>query len=145
LLLKENDLWEIVDKVVPSPTDLQQLAAHEKKEIRAMRVILDVVKDHLIPHLFEKKTTKEMFDALVSLYQSENINRKMVLRNKLRSTQMSRSDSVTSYLMKITQICDQLWGEDGRCRIGKYNTEWILKALGSFCQGYRCTGEPSHF
>jgi hypothetical protein len=31
LLLKENDLWEIVDKVVPSPTDPQQLAAHEKK------------------------------------------------------------------------------------------------------------------
>jgi len=22
-LLKENDIWEIVDKVVPSPTDLQ--------------------------------------------------------------------------------------------------------------------------
>jgi hypothetical protein len=73
-----------------------------------MRVILDAVKDHLIPHLSEKKTAKEMFDALVSLYQSENINRKMVLRNKLRSTQMSRSDSVTSYLMKITQIRDQL-------------------------------------
>jgi hypothetical protein len=69
---------------------------------------LDAVKDHLIPHLSEKKTTKEMFDTLVSLYQSENINMKMVLRNKLRSTQMSRSDSVTSYLMKITQIRDQL-------------------------------------
>jgi hypothetical protein len=28
-------------------------------------VILDAIKDHLIPHVFEKKTTKEMFDASV--------------------------------------------------------------------------------
>jgi hypothetical protein len=32
----------------------------------------------------------------------------MILRNKLRSIEMTRSDSVTSYLMKVMQICDQL-------------------------------------
>jgi hypothetical protein len=53
-------------------------------------------------------TTKEMFDALVSLYQSQNINRKMILWNKLRSIGMTRLDTITSYLMKITQIRDQL-------------------------------------
>jgi hypothetical protein len=103
LLLEENDLWDIVKDVVPSPTDLQQLAAHKKREVKAKRMILDAIKDHLIPHISEKKTMKEMFDALVSLYQSENINRKMILWNKLRSIEMTRSDSVTSYLMKVTQ------------------------------------------
>jgi hypothetical protein len=103
LALKEYDLWELVDKVVTPPTDLAALEAHNKKEIKAERVLLDSVKDHLIPHLSKKKTTKEMFDALVSLFQSKNMNRKMVLRNKLRSMQMSRSDNVTSYLMRITQ------------------------------------------
>jgi hypothetical protein len=49
-----------------------------------------------------------MFNALVSLYQSENINMKMILWNKLRSMEMSRLDTVISYLMKITQIRDQL-------------------------------------
>jgi hypothetical protein len=43
-----------------------------------------------------------MLKALVDL------NRKMVLRNKLRSIQMSRSNNVTSYFMRITQTCDQL-------------------------------------
>jgi hypothetical protein len=84
------------------------LEAHEKKEIKVERVILDSVKDHLIPHLSEKKMTKEMFDALVGLFQSTNMNRKMVLRNKLRSVQMSRYDNVTSYFMRITQVHDQL-------------------------------------
>jgi hypothetical protein len=108
LALKEYDLWELVDKVVAPPTDLTTLEAHKKKEIKAERVLLDSVKDHLIPHLSEKKMTKEMFDALVGLFQSTNMNRKMVLRNKLRSVQMSRSDNVTNYFMRITQVCDQL-------------------------------------
>jgi hypothetical protein len=30
------------------------------------------------------------------------------LRNKLRSIEMTKSNTITSYLMKITQICDQL-------------------------------------
>jgi hypothetical protein len=44
------------------------LAAQKKKEVKAKRMIMDAIKDHLIPHISEKKTTKEMFDALVSLY-----------------------------------------------------------------------------
>jgi hypothetical protein len=32
----------------------------------------------------------------------------MILQNKLRSIEMTRSNTVTSYLMKITQIRDQL-------------------------------------
>jgi hypothetical protein len=43
------------------------LEAQKKKEIKAERVLLDSMKDHLIPHLMEKKMVKEMFDALVSL------------------------------------------------------------------------------
>jgi hypothetical protein len=71
-------------------------------------MIMDAIKDHLIPHISEKKTVKETFNALVSLYQSENINKKMILQNKLKSMEMSSSDTVSSYLMKITQIRDQL-------------------------------------
>jgi hypothetical protein len=63
---------------------------------------MDAIKDHLIPHISEKKTAKEMFDSPVGLYYSKNINRKMILRNKLRSIEMTKSNSITSYLMKAT-------------------------------------------
>jgi hypothetical protein len=82
LALKEYDLWELVEKEVVPPIDLTTLVAHEKKEIKDERVILDSVKEHLIIHLFEKNTDKEMFDALVGLFQSTNMNTK--IRNKLR-------------------------------------------------------------
>jgi hypothetical protein len=48
-----------------------------------------------------------MFDALVCLLYSTNMNRKMVLRKKLKSVQMSRSGNVTSYFMRITQVRDE--------------------------------------
>ena len=49
-----------------------------------------------------------MYDALVSLFQSDNMSREMILKTKLRECRMSSSSNVTSYLMRITQIHDQL-------------------------------------
>jgi len=54
-------------------------------------VILDVVKGHLILHVAEKTKAKDMFDALVGLFQSDNLNRKIVSKNKLRDYSMNRS------------------------------------------------------
>jgi 2-phosphoglycerate kinase len=84
------------------------LVAHNKREVKAKMMILDAIKDHLIPHISEKKTMKEMFNALVSLYKSESINKKMILQNILKSIVMNKSDLFTSYLMEIKQIHDQL-------------------------------------
>jgi hypothetical protein len=58
LALKEYDLWELVDKVVTPLTYLTALDAHNKKEIKEERVLLDSVKDHLIPHLNRRRWPK---------------------------------------------------------------------------------------
>jgi hypothetical protein len=109
LLLKEQDLWDTVQSGLPTVAQgAQQDPVLEKKDIKAQRVILEAVKDHLILHVSEKTSAKEMYDALVSLFQSDNLNRKMILRTKLRECKMTNSDNVTSYLMRITQIRDQL-------------------------------------
>jgi hypothetical protein len=105
LLLEENDLQYYVEIVVPNPNDARELATHKKKEVKAKQVLLDSVKDHLIPHISEK-TEKDMYDALVGLYQSGNANRKLLLRHKLQSVEMSKLDTVASYMMWITQIRD---------------------------------------
>jgi hypothetical protein len=93
---------------VPSPIDPLQLAAHKKKKVKAKWMIMDAIKDHLILHISEKKTAKDVFNALVGLNQSENINRNMILQNKLRSIEMIKLDSINNYLMKVIQIRDQL-------------------------------------
>jgi replicative DNA helicase len=88
--------------VIPDPKDAHELAAHKKREVKAKRVLLDFVKDHLIPHIFKKKTTKDMYDTLVGLYQSGNASQKLILRHQLQSVEMFKSDTVASYLMRIT-------------------------------------------
>jgi hypothetical protein len=108
MLLEEHDLWDFIENKVVEPTDPVLLAEHKKKMAKTKQVILDSMKDHLIPHITKRPRVKEMFDALVTLYQSENINWKMLCRNKLRATRMSKTDTIATYLMKITELHDQL-------------------------------------
>lgn len=70
-------------------------------EARAQRIILDGVKDCLIPHLAEKKTTKDMWNTLLKLYEAKNENRKMALCDKLHSVTMSEGETAVSYLTKV--------------------------------------------
>jgi hypothetical protein len=91
----------IIKDSVHSTTDPQQLVTH-KKEVKAKWMIMDAINNHLIPHISKKKMIEDMLDALVSLYQSEDINRNMILQNKLKSIELTRSDSVIGYLMKVT-------------------------------------------
>jgi hypothetical protein len=93
--------------VVPSTYALL-LDEFKKRNIKAKRTILDVVKEHIIPHVYSKDFAFHMWQSLCGLYQIPNQNRKMVLEEKLRSTKMTKNDSVTSYLMIFSHIRDEL-------------------------------------
>jgi hypothetical protein len=84
------------------------LAAHKKKEVKSKWMMMDAIKDHLIPHITKKINAKDMLNALVGLYHIENINKKMILQNKFRSTQRTRLDLLANYLIKVTHIHVQL-------------------------------------
>jgi hypothetical protein len=87
--------------LVESPIDLEELAAH-KKEVKAKRVFLESVRDHLIPHIAKKTSAKEMYDDLVSLYQNKNIGRFLHLKNEIQVINISSEDMVMNYLMNNT-------------------------------------------
>jgi hypothetical protein len=60
------------------------------------------VKDHLIPHIVEEKSAKEMYDALVILYQNKNTSRLLHLKHQLQVVRMSSEEMVVNYIMNIT-------------------------------------------
>jgi hypothetical protein len=72
LLLQESELWDIVENSTTNPlnvpTDATLLAAYTKKSIKAKRIILDAIKDHLIPHVTGKVNAYEMWESLTKLY-----------------------------------------------------------------------------
>jgi len=66
LILQENELWDIIENsttnlvLVPTATDAAALLAFNKLDLKAKRIILDAVKDHVIPHISEKKRSYQM-------------------------------------------------------------------------------------
>ena len=56
-----------------------------------MSIIVDSIKDHLIPQVSSKKTLKQVYDALYRMYKGRNINKNMNMRDQLKGTNMSMS------------------------------------------------------
>jgi hypothetical protein len=90
LILGENDLEKFVKGEIQEPDDDAKKSKHQKDIIRAKRIIVDSIKDHLIPYVSSKKTPKQIFDALTRLYEGKHINRKMNLRTQLKNTRMQK-------------------------------------------------------
>jgi hypothetical protein len=136
LLLEEAELWDTMNNTQKNPiivpADATLLAAFQKKNVKAERIILDAVKDHVIPHIAGKANAFEMWVSLTKLYQSSNENQKMVLREKLRNIKMIEIEKVSSYLTRITQVRDELgtvgeviWdGELIRIALNGFSKKW---------------------
>ena len=56
LILKENDLDKYIANEVTEPKEAEAKEKHKKDLIRAQRIIVDSIKDHLIPQVASKKT-----------------------------------------------------------------------------------------
>ena len=111
-----------------APTDLVDLAALKKIDSRAMLIVMDGVKDHIVPHLSGKKTKENMWTAFESLYQSKNENQKMVLQERMHSTKMAKGEGVVPYLTRLTQIRDELGAVGSKTK----DDELIWIALNGF-------------
>ena len=81
MVLEENELDSYINEEVPVPEGDEAKALHKNKLFMAKRIIADSIKDHLIPQVSSLKTPKAMFDVLTKLFEGNNINQKMTLRN----------------------------------------------------------------
>ena len=89
---------------MPDPKEDEAKEKYKKDMIRTKRIIVDSIKDHSIPQVSSKDTTKDMFDALSGMYEGRNINRKMNLRAQIKSTKMSKGESIHEYFTRVSQF-----------------------------------------
>jgi hypothetical protein len=118
LILAKNKELDIVKGKVVKPEfkegeekESQNIAAMEKfkdVDINAMSIIVDSIKDHLIPYISHLDSSKKMYDALTNLFSVRNIGQVMSMKNELRDMKMNDDDSITSYFVRISQLRDQL-------------------------------------
>jgi hypothetical protein len=76
--------------------------------INAMSIILDSVKDHLVPYISHLDSSKKMRDFLTNLFSERNIGEVMSLKNEVRDMKMNDDDRITTYFVRISQLRDQL-------------------------------------
>jgi hypothetical protein len=118
LILAKNKVLDIVnDKIVEpqfearkenEPQNIATMEKFKENDINAMSIIVDSVKDHLIPYISNLDSSKKMYDALTNLFAVKNIGQVMRLKNEIRDTKMSKDDTVASYFVRISQLRDQL-------------------------------------
>ena len=68
VVLEAYGIREHAEKVLATPTDAALLEKHNEATTHAKRFIMDEVKDHVVPHIVEKVTAHEMWEALTTLY-----------------------------------------------------------------------------
>jgi hypothetical protein len=89
----------------------QNIAVMEKfkdNDINSMSIIVEFVKDHLIPYISHLDSSKKFYDALTNHFSVRNIGQVMSLKNELCDMKMNDDYSITSYLVRISQLRDQL-------------------------------------
>jgi hypothetical protein len=118
LILAKNKLLDIVKGKIVEPQfkegkekEPQNVAVLEKfkdNDIKAMSIIAESIKYHLIPYISHLESSKKMYDALTNLFSVRDIGQVMSLKNELRDMKMNDDDSITSYFVRISQLRDQL-------------------------------------
>lgn len=63
-----DKIWDFVEKEIKKPTDPKELEVYEEMDTRVKMIILDGVKDPLIPHMSGKNTAHEMWKAFQDLF-----------------------------------------------------------------------------
>ena len=67
-VLDEHRIKFHVLNVVVAPVNVDPLKKYEEAQVKAKRMIMDGVKDHVIPHIVEKNTAREMWTSLTMMY-----------------------------------------------------------------------------
>jgi hypothetical protein len=73
-----------------------------------MSIIVESIKDHLIPYISHLDSSKKIYDTITNLFSVINIGQIMSLKIDLCDIKMNDDDSITSYFVRISQLRDQL-------------------------------------
>jgi hypothetical protein len=112
LILSKNKVLDIVKEKIVKPEfeegkekEPQNFAAMEKfkdSDINAMSIIVESIKDHLIPYISHLDSSKKMYDALTNLFSVRNIGQVMSLKIELHDMNMNDDGNITSYFVRIS-------------------------------------------
>jgi len=150
LNLIEDEVMDYIEgsTVQPPKEDAPAYAKYMKGEIRAQRILIESIKDSLIPYVSKLKTAKQIYEKLVELFSVSTAGEAISLRQELYKMKLSREAGIAPYFMRISEIRDQLQ-ELGEVMSDTEMTTVVLNALpkewGNFTSGLYRKKEATPF
>jgi hypothetical protein len=83
----------VVTKILPATTTDEKKKIRKEEDVKARKLIIYSVRDHLLPHISNLKTTYDMYEALKEMFEIDNTLRALTLKSQLQSTNMKKGDS----------------------------------------------------
>ena len=94
-VLDRDRLKQFALRTITIPVDPTNNDKYEDAMARTKSIILNRVKDHVVPHIAEKNTTNEMWVALTNLYQHTSVQMKMLQKICCGHTKCRRENRST--------------------------------------------------
>jgi hypothetical protein len=108
ITLEEDDLLSVIQKALPETTIDEEKEERKEDDVKARKIIIYLVRDHLLPRIANLKTTYEMYEALKNMFESNNTLRALTLKGQLQNIKMTKGDTVAIFFMKMSEIRDRL-------------------------------------
>jgi hypothetical protein len=105
-LLVDRDQWIVVDPgTAPTGNSTNDWKKMDRKAKSTIRLCLS---DSVLLNVSEEATTKDLWEKLGKLYQSNSLVNKLFLRKKLYNLRMRDGDSVVEHLNAFNTVVSQL-------------------------------------
>ena len=106
--LEEEDLLDATTKTLPETTTELEKKIRKEDDVRARKIIISLVRDHLLPRIANLKIAYDMYKTLKEMFESDNTLRDLTLKSQLQSTKMTKDDRVALFFMKLSEVKKQL-------------------------------------
>lgn len=91
------------------------------------------IKENIITHIGDCKTSKETWDVLKSLYETANTNSILFLKTKLFSIKMESNERIINFISHVKKLSDNLGDTSEKV----FNTYLVTITLNDLLQDYQ--------
>ena len=100
MLLKENKLDTFVKEDKKEPKDDLEKSKWIEKNEKAMKIIVDTVRDHIVPIVANHTIAYRMFRALENAFIINNTGRKIALKRQMNNVSMNKGETINAFFME---------------------------------------------
>jgi hypothetical protein len=102
ITLEESDLLIFIEGNLPAIATDEEKAEWKINDVKARKIILYIVRDHLLPHISTLMKMYLMYDVLKNVFERNNTNNAFTLKHQLQNIKMTKYDSITTFFMNIS-------------------------------------------